>query len=55
MLRRLVLDVLKPHEPDIAKFSQKLSKILAELMSEKIGKIKGVEDLCPAIILDKIE
>lgn len=27
MLRRLVLDVLKPHDPDIATFSEKLTDV----------------------------
>ncbi|MEF8874221.1 MAG: Lrp/AsnC family transcriptional regulator [Candidatus Thermoplasmatota archaeon] len=28
---------------------------LSKIMSEKVGKIKGVRDLCPAIILEKIK
>lgn len=28
---------------------------LSKIMSEKVGKIEGVRDLCPAIILEKIK
>ncbi len=34
-----------------AKNNNHLNKIL----SEKIGKIKGIQDMCPAIIMDKIK